>query len=267
MYAASDSMQSPWHAVHVELAALLVRHVHPRFLRMEVDVTRAEAVTAVGRDNPGIRQHAVVEGESPQGTRIFGLAVFRLVAAVDDHHRTPRRRHPHLVRIGTELEARRLFDFRSQRAVAIDAVDRQPALRQIVRVDRVTARRIETDVDCAMRQRLRRSVRRKAARRRVDAIRADVVDVPLQPRATIAGGQVKMFARRMRPSLLHQRRNADGTARRKGSGLDINLVMRDVVVDCAVEHHPGVHVDFLPHIIFSTTVPTRPSPGASTLRG
>ena len=70
---------------------------------MEVDVTRAEAVTAVGRDNLGIRQHAILEGESPQGARILGLAVFRLVAAVDDHDRAPRRRHPHLVRIGSAL--------------------------------------------------------------------------------------------------------------------------------------------------------------------
>src|SRR4029434_3456080 len=67
----------------------------------------------------------------------------------------------------------------------------------------------------------------------------------------------------MRPSLLHERRHADGTARRKGSGLDIDVVMRDFVVDCAVEHHSGVHVDSLPCIIFTTTLPTRPSPGAS----
>src|SRR6185295_2479981 len=84
----------PGHAEHVELAALLVRDVHPWFFRMEVDVTWAEAVTAVGRNNLGIRQHAVVEGESPQGARIFGLTVFRLVATVDDHYRPPRRRHP-----------------------------------------------------------------------------------------------------------------------------------------------------------------------------
>src|SRR4029434_5180625 len=50
----------------------------------------------------------------------------------------------------------------------------------------------------------------------------------------------------MRPSLMHERRHADGTARRKGSGLDIDSVMRDFVVDCAVEHHSGVHVDSLP---------------------
>ena len=239
------------HAEHVELAALLVRDVHPRFFRMEVDVARAEAVTAVGRDNLGMRQHAVLEGESPQRPRILGLAALRLVAAVGDHDRAPRRRHPHLVRIGTELEARRLPDFRSQRAVAIDAVDREPAPRQVVRVDRVTAPRIETDVDCAMRERLRRSVRREAARRRVDAVRGYVVHVRLEPRATIAGGQVQVLARRMRPSLLHERRHADGTARREGSGLDIDSVMRDFVVDCTVEHHSGVHVDSRPSIDFA----------------
>src|SRR5262245_18171240 len=71
----------PGHAEHVELTALLIGDVHPRFFRMEVDVTWAEAVTPVGRDNLGIRQHAVLEGESPQGARILGLAMFRLVAA------------------------------------------------------------------------------------------------------------------------------------------------------------------------------------------
>src|SRR4029434_8946660 len=67
----------------------------------------------------------------------------------------------------------------------------------------------------------------------------------------------------MRPSLMHERRHADGTARRKGSGLDIDVVMRDFVVDCAVEHHCCVHVDFLPCIIFTTSLLTRTSRRAS----
>jgi len=39
--------------------------------------------------------------------------------------------------------------------------------------------------------------------------------------------------------------------------------MRNFVIDCAVEHHFGVHVDSLSYITFMTTLPTRLSLAAS----
>jgi len=60
-----------FHAKHVYLVLRLDRHVDPRFGRMEIEVSRAELFSSVGRDRYLVGQYAVLIVEDFQRARVF----------------------------------------------------------------------------------------------------------------------------------------------------------------------------------------------------
>src|SRR5262249_56648860 len=70
--------------VDMQLVLPLDRDVDPGLARVEIEMARAEAEPVAGRDRGEVREHAVLEAEELEGTRILRLAGGRVVAA--RHH-------------------------------------------------------------------------------------------------------------------------------------------------------------------------------------
>src|SRR5689334_6286672 len=118
---------------------------------MKVDVPGTETITAIRRHDLRLGELSVLERESAQRPRIFGSSLCRAVSTIDEHGRAARARHHDLVRIDSVIECGSLWNFGSDGAVAIDMVDRDAALRQIVGVECELTLRIDTHVDRAIR--------------------------------------------------------------------------------------------------------------------
>src|SRR4051812_4968173 len=117
---------------------------------MEVDVPGTETITTIRRHDLWRRELSVVERKRAQRSGIFRPCVFRAVSAIDEHGRAARGRHHDLVRIDSVIECGSLWNFGSDGTVAIDVVDRDAALWQIVGVECELTLRIETHVDRAI---------------------------------------------------------------------------------------------------------------------
>ena len=197
-------------------------------------MTRAEAVTAVGRDRREVGQHAVFDAKEPQRARIFGFVFLGVVAAVDQHDGAGRRCRHHLVRIDAECESVALFYFRPDAAVCIDLVDGDTGLRQVVAAQQMGCVGGQADMHRACAKRHGFAVEREFAVRRIDVQRADLIKVSLHAFAAVAGCHVQMFFRRMRPCVLNHRGHVDGFALRERQRIDVNVVMSQLFADGTV---------------------------------
>ena len=167
-------------AIDVELVFPLSRHVDPRLRRVKVQMPRSEAIAPAGGDRHQIRQHAVIEAKDLERPRILGLAARGIIAARGEDHRAVVRGGQDLVGVDPRVQRGGLLHQRTDRPVAVDAVDGDPA-RQVVRDQHKIAGAIQAHVDRTRRQRLRLAVRLQRTGRGIDA----------------KCGQVVRFARRL----------------------------------------------------------------------
>ena len=95
---------------HVEPVLPLQRDVDPRFRRMEIEMARAEPVSAIGRDRDFVGQQPVAIGEHFQRPRLLGVAAGGVMAAGDQDDQTVIEADPHLMAVDAGVERRRRRD-------------------------------------------------------------------------------------------------------------------------------------------------------------
>jgi hypothetical protein len=145
----------------------------------------------------------------------------------------------HLVPVNAGVDQFRLTHFVTGGCIRIDAVD--PKRARIAEGDQqMIGRDVGRHMDRAGRQRYRFAVRRKPARSRIDAERRHVMLVPgrARPRRAVAGSDIKISARRMRPGIMHIGRQGDGAAPDQRGRLDVDVILRELGPDAGVKRHP-----------------------------
>ena len=191
--------------VDVELVLALQRDIDQRQARVKIQMTRPEAVAAIGCDRAAVGKLAVLETEHLQRAGIFRLAACRIIAARHQDRRIVCRRGADLVREDAAIGLLRLLHFLADGAIRGDPVHRDAA-RAVVGDQRVSAGAIERHMDRARGQRRIRPMRRQRSRAGIDAQRAQKMLVALDAErggAAIAGGDIEERGGRMTPDVLH----------------------------------------------------------------
>ena len=90
---------------------------------MEIEVARAELLSAIGSDRHFVGQHPVLIVEDFQRTRIFCLGRGAFIPTGYEDCQPIVGGHPHLMGIDTGVDWPRLFYLFAWREVLVDAVD------------------------------------------------------------------------------------------------------------------------------------------------
>ena len=188
--------------IDVELALPLDREEQPRLARMEVEMARAEAEPIAAARSMQVRQHAVLEAIDLERAGVFRLAGFRIVAARDHDRGLVARRGQHLMRENADVELLARRDLFAERAVRLDAMDRDVA-RIIVRGEQIAARAVDAAMHRPRRQRRRPpcGVSAPEAGSMRNAVATCLVP-GMVPGPAVARHRVEKFLRRVRPDVL-----------------------------------------------------------------
>ena len=221
--------------VQVELVLTFHADVDPRPRRMKVEMARTELHAVVGLDGCEVCQHPTAEMVDLDRAGVHWAVIRRVVAAGDHDHMRVVRRGADLVRVFAGIKRIRLAHLFTQRAVAVDPMHGERA-RVVIGGQQKLARQIEAGVNGARRQTLRLTVRRERARCGVDPQCMSEIPVAAHPGTAAARYGIKVrAARRMRPRVLHVRRQDDAAAPRERGGLYIQAVPRELASDAGIE--------------------------------
>jgi hypothetical protein len=215
----------------------IMRDVHPRLRRVEVQVARAvaEPPLAAHRQIGQRRELAVLEVVDLHRARVLRLGGFGAVASCDYDRRTIAGHGQHLVREDAHVDPSRLRHLRADRAVGVDAMHGDVA-RIVVADECIRAGGVHAVVDRALRQCPRFPVQLQRAAR-VDAHRAQPMDrawIGRVARCGIAGGHVQVLPRWMRPDVLHVGRQRNRCAPRERGVVDIHVPVGELVADALI---------------------------------
>ncbi len=203
-------------------------------------MTRAEAVTAVWRHRHLVGQQPVSVLENLKCPRLFRSARGGVMTACDKDRQPIVGADPHLVPVDAGVDRVRLKHFVAGGCVGIDAVD--PERARIAEGDQqVFGGDVGRHMDWAGRQRYRLAVRRQRTPSRIDPERRHVMPVARRacPRRAVAGGDIEIPARCVRPGIMHIGRQGDGAAPNQRGGLDVYIIMSELGPDTGVKRHPS----------------------------
>src|SRR5438132_8885659 len=202
-------------------------------MKIEVPWPKAEAVARC--DRRLVRQHAVIEAEDLERAGILRLAIPGIVAARDEDGALVRRGCADLVREDTAVWLRGLLDQVSERAIRVDAVHGDRAWK-VEGGQQIPPGRIDAAMDRARRQRLRRAVRRQAARTGIDPEGAGQMRVAGNHSGTaVARDDVEVPCRWMRPGVLDVGRQRDRTTFDQGGVGNVDVEERELRPNACVE--------------------------------
>ncbi len=207
---------------------------------MNIEMAWAEAESGAALDRRQIAQHAILEAIDLERAGVLGLVCLRIVAARHHDRRLVARRGQDLMRKNSDVEFFARRDLFAERAVRLDAMDRDVA-RIVVGGQQIFARAVDAAMHRPRRQRCDVAVRRERAGRRIDAERGgDVPGAGNGARAAVARHHVEKFLRRMRPDVLDI---GAGRGHRISAGqrraIDVDVVAGKLRTDALIEHRLG----------------------------
>ena len=226
--------------VDIELVLALDRNEDPWLARVAVKMPRPELHAVAGLDRRDVGEHAAPEAEGLDRARVYRVVDRRVVAARHQHDLTIVGRGEDLVRIFAFVERIGLADAFAERTVAVDAMHGEAAWI-VIGGEQIFAGAVDAGVDRPRGQRQLRAMRRQRAGCRVDlkCIREmPVAGDARRARAAIAGDDIEIAFRRMRPGILDLGRRRDRPAPGERSFAGVDAVERKLRPDGRVEHIP-----------------------------
>jgi hypothetical protein len=182
-------------------------------------------------------QHAVLEREHFDGAGVFRLPAGGVVAARHQERGPVRWRGADLVGVDAGVRLCRLVHQIAERAVLVDVMHRDIA-RVVIGDERVFAGSVDADVNGARGQLPHRPVRGERAAGRIDAEGARDMGIAFAriPAAglPIAGDNIKVAPRRMRPGVLHIGWKNDRAPPDEYGCVHVKLIQRELRPDAGI---------------------------------
>ena len=199
---------------------------------------RTEFLSAIRRDRHFVRQQAVLVFEDLQRARILRLVWSAFVAPGHQNGESIVWGDAYLMGVDAGIDRTGLLHLFARREVLVDTVDAHRA-RIVECYQDMFRRNVGADVDRARRQPYRRAVRCQSPARRVNGKGRDVMlgAAGGVTRSAAAACDIEIASRRMRPRILHSRRQGYRRPPGRFRAGDVDLVVRQIGTDIGVKRH------------------------------